>query len=122
MLPKRGLRAVLAFLVALTVQVAHGAPARMAAELRAATCCAGTCHRSRSRTAAAQCCQIGQQDAGVAVVATPHQGARPLAAHVTLAAAPTDGLATAPVPGLAASHVPKRAGPALFLLTRSLRL
>jgi hypothetical protein len=117
---RRLLPSALALLVSLAVQAAHGAPVRSVAEVRAVRCCTDVCHRGAGKTAARQCCRVGQDDPGVLgtspATAAPALAALP-ATVLTYAGTARDGTAAA----AAAGGVRGRAAP-LFLLERSLRL
>ena len=117
---RRSLRMALALFAAVSFQGAYAAPKATIAALRAAVCCAGNCHHSRTLNGAAQCCQVPQAEDSAVV-----SKVRPLVPQLSLAIlvareSATAVAATAPVIG-PTRDVFARPAP-IFLLDRSLRL
>jgi len=111
---------VIATLLAVTAQVGWAAPARAVRELRAVTCCATHCARTRPAGAPTRCCQVRQDAGAPAVVAAAPAAAAPPAAVI---AAPAVASAPFSAVRLPVGHDRSlgRAGPAL-LLTHALLL
>jgi hypothetical protein len=117
MVRRKGIRcaSVAVLAVALSMQVAFAAPARLTAQLRAAGCCGTDCTRIVARTC--DCCHLGLAADGP--MAPPASGPWQVTALVTgpaLVLAPTSD--PAPLRGFD----PVTVGPPLFLALRSLRL
>lgn len=116
---RRSLRIAIALFAAVSFQGAYAAPKVTIAALRAAVCCAGNCHHSRTLNGAAQCCQVPQAEDSAVVSKMRPLVPQPLAILVARESA-TAVAATAPVIDPTRA-VFARPGP-IFLLDRSLRL
>ena len=117
---RRSLRIAIALFAAVSFQEAYAAPKAAIAALRAAICCAGNCHHSRTQNGAAQCCQVPHVEDSAAV-----SKVRPLVPQLSLATlvAPESATTTAATaPAIDPTReVFTRPAP-IFLLDRSLRL
>lgn len=113
---------VIATLLAVTAQVGWAAPARAVRELRAVTCCATHCARTKPTSGdPARCCQVRQDaDAPAVVAAAPPATAPSLVAVATVPAALSVPCSTVRLP-VGHERSLGRAGPAL-LLTHALLL
>jgi len=111
----------IATLLAVTAQVGWATPARAVRELRAVTCCATHCARTKPATGSpTRCCQVRSDAGAPAVVAAAPAAAPPL---VAVAAAPVAAAAPFSSVHLPVGHERSlgRAGPVL-LLTHALLL
>ena len=117
---RRSLRIAIALFAAVSFQEAYAAPKVTIAALRAAVCCAGNCHHSRTLNGAAQCCQVPQAEDSAVVSKVRPLVPHPLAILVARESATAAAPATAPVID-PAREVFARPAP-IFLLDRSLRL
>jgi hypothetical protein len=116
---RRSLHIAIALFVAVSFQGAYAAPKVTIAALRAALCCAGNCHHSRTLNGAAQCCQVPQPEDSAVVSKVRPLVPHPLAILATRESA-TAAAAMAPVID-PTREVFTRPAP-IFLLDRSLRL
>jgi len=112
---------VIATILAVTAQVGYATPARAMRELRAVTCCATHCGRTKPASGAARCCQL-RQDAGAPAVVSSAAApdAPPMLALAMAPPAASVRLSTTRLSG-AHDRTLGRAGP-VFLLTHALLL
>ena len=115
---KRLVRSAVALVLAIGVQVAHGAPLRSIAAIHAVRCCATNCHHGGTADTARACCGVERDDPGVLAATSaappPDASALPLVLDVPRPVPSARSFVDA-VPASA------RAAP-LFLLTETLRL
>lgn len=112
---------VIAIVLAVTAQVGYATPARAIRELRAVTCCATHCGRTKPASRAARCCQLRQDAGAPAVVASAPAAAAPSMVAVAMVPAATSALfSTTRLPD-GHDRSLGRAGPVL-LLTHALLL
>ena len=111
----------IATLLAVMAQVGWAAPARAVRELRAVTCCATHCGRTRPVNRAARCCEV-RRDAGAPAVVSSAP-ATPAPQVIALATLPSLTATSVAPTRLPAGHERSlgRAGP-VFLLTHALLL
>ena len=113
---------VIATLLAVTAQVGWATPARAVGEVRAVTCCATHCARTKPATGSpTRCCQVRSDAGAPAVVASaPAAAPPPLVALATVPAATAAPFSTVRLP-VGHERSLGRAGPVL-LLTHALLL
>jgi hypothetical protein len=115
------LRIAIVLTLGLSVQAAYAAPSRIAAELRAASCCARTCPKGQSLESAAHCCRVRPAAIEIATLSKTQRVQLSAVCNfgpaLAAASAPFDRLGV-----LLPSRDPHERATPIFLLTRSLRL